>query len=150
MRLPRIGLPKGITLRITLVGWLVTLVTLGVFVVVLVPDQKREFEIGLDSKARGIAVSIRGVAAGAAVSEDYSAVVDQAMQVLAGDKAIDYVVMTKNDGFSIAPRETNRSEFDRLLVPLRTARLPIRLSVRLQRHSMGLDSYRIVTGFVRR
>jgi len=94
-------LPKGITLRITLLGWMVTLITLGVFIMVIVPGQKREFELSLESKARGVAVSIRGVAAGAAVSEDYSAVVDQAMQVLSGDQAIDYVVMTKNDGFSV-------------------------------------------------
>jgi len=104
-------LPRGITLRITLLGWMVTLVTLGIFVMVLVPEQKREFELSLESKARGVAVSIRGVAAGAAVSEDYSAVVDQAMQVLSGDKAIDYVVMTKNDGFSIViDRSTWRIE----------------------------------------
>ena len=94
-------LPKALTLRITLLGWMVTLVTLAVFVTVMVPEQKREFELSLESKARGVAVSIRGVAAGAAVSEDYSAVVEQAMQVLSGDQAIDYVVMTKNDGFSI-------------------------------------------------
>jgi len=76
-------------------------VTLAVFVMALIPEQKREFELGLESKARAVAVSIRGVAAGAAVSEDYSAVVDQAMQVLSGDMAIDYVVIAKNDGFSI-------------------------------------------------
>jgi two-component system NtrC family sensor kinase len=105
------SLPKGIALRITLLGWMVTLLTLCVFVLVIVPEQKREFELGLDSKARGVAVSIRGVAAGAAVSEDYSAVVDQAMQVLSGDKAIDYVVMTKNDGFSIViDRSTWKTE----------------------------------------
>jgi signal transduction histidine kinase len=104
-------LPKGITLRITLLGWLVTLVTLGVFVTVIIPEQKREFKLSLESKARGVAVSIRGVAAGAAVSEDYSAVVDQAMQVLSGDQAIDYVVMTKNDGFSIViDRSTWKTE----------------------------------------
>ena len=94
-------LPKGITLRITLLGWMVTLVTLAVSIMVIIPEQKREFELSLESKARGVAVSIRGVAAGAAVSEDYSAVVDQATQVLSGDHAIDYVVITKNDGFSI-------------------------------------------------
>jgi signal transduction histidine kinase len=104
-------LPKGITLRITLLGWMVTLVTLAVFVMVIVPEQKREFELSLESKARGVAVSIRGVAAGAAVSEDYSAVVDQAMQVLSGDKAIDYLVITKNDGFSLViDRSTWKTE----------------------------------------
>src|SRR5450432_2261210 len=100
-------LPKGIALRITLLGWMVTLVTLAVFVMAIVPEQKREFELSLESKARGVAVSVRGFAAGAAVSEDYSAVVDQAMQVLSGDKAIDYVVMTKNDGFSIVIDRSN-------------------------------------------
>ena len=94
-------LPKGIALRIALLGWTVALVTLAVFVTVMVPGQKREFELSLQSKARGVAVSIRSVAAGAAVSEDYSSVVDQAMQVLSGDTAIDYVVITKNDGFSL-------------------------------------------------
>jgi signal transduction histidine kinase len=94
-------LPKGIALKITLLGWMVTLVTMAVFVTMIIPEQKREFELGLESKARGVAVSIRGVAAGAAISEDYSAVVDQAMQVLSGDSAIDYVVITKSDGFSL-------------------------------------------------
>ena len=101
MRFNNIHLPTGIALRITLLGWMVTLITLAVFVAIIVPQQKREFELNLESKARGVAVSFRGVAAGAAVSEDYSAVVEQAMQILSGDKAIDYVVMSKHDGFSI-------------------------------------------------
>jgi len=39
--------PTGITLRITLLGWMVTLVTLGVFVTVIVPEQKHEFQLSL-------------------------------------------------------------------------------------------------------
>ncbi len=92
---------KGIALRITLLGWAVMLLTLGIFIATIVPQQKREFRLNLESKARGVAASIRSAAAGAAVSADYSAVVDQAMQVLSADQAIDYVIMTKNDGFSI-------------------------------------------------
>ena len=132
---------------------------------VIVPEQKREFELSLESKARGVAVSIRGVAAGAAVSEDYSAVVDQAMQVLSGDQAIDYVVMTKNDGFSIVidrstwkteklgepgARGTKAGQLHRHLAAVRTPRLSVRLSVRLQRHPVGLDSHRPVAGCLRR
>lgn len=98
--------PTGIALRITLLGWMVTVVTLGVFVMVIIPEQKREFQLSLESKARGIAVSIRAVAAGAAVSEDYSAVVE-ATQALSGDAAIEYVVITKNDGFSIVIDRSN-------------------------------------------
>ena len=98
---------NGITLRITLLGWMVTLVTLALFIIVIVPEQKREFELGLESKAHGVAVSIRSVAGGAAVLDDYSVVVDQARQVLAGDPQIEYVVMTKNDGFSIVVDRSN-------------------------------------------
>ncbi|MBS1828297.1 MAG: HAMP domain-containing protein [Acidobacteria bacterium] len=102
---------KGITLRVALLGWLVTLVTLAVFVVVIIPQQENEFKMNLESKARGVAASIKAVAAGAAVSEDYSVVVDQAMQVLAGDERIDFVVITKNDGFSvITDRATWKTE----------------------------------------
>jgi two-component system NtrC family sensor kinase len=91
----------GITRRITLMGWLVTLVTLAIFLVVIIPEQKRDFERNLESTALGVAASVRAVAATAAVSEDYSLVVDQAMQVLAGDQAVGFLVMTKTDGFSV-------------------------------------------------
>ncbi|MBL8229872.1 MAG: HAMP domain-containing protein [Bryobacterales bacterium] len=98
---------RGITLRVALLGWTVTLVTLVVFVVVIIPQQESEFRTNLESKAQGIAASIKAVAAGAAVSEDYSVVVDQAMQVLAGDEAIRFVVVTKNDGFSVVTDRSN-------------------------------------------
>jgi two-component system, NtrC family, sensor kinase len=98
---------RGITFRVALLGWAVTLVTLAVFVLVSVPQQEIEFRMNLESKALGVAASIKAVAAGAAVSEDYSAVVDQAMQVLAGDDAIAFVVITKNDGFSIVMDRAN-------------------------------------------
>jgi signal transduction histidine kinase len=93
--------PRGITLRIAMLGWAVTLLTLVVFAMVIVPEQRSEFERSLESKAQGSVASIRGVVAGAAVSEDYSAVIDQTSQVLAGDQAIEYVVITKNDGYSV-------------------------------------------------
>jgi signal transduction histidine kinase len=92
---------RGITLRMTLLAWLVTILTLGIFVAVLIPEQKRDLQDALESKARGVAVSLQSVTAGAAVSEDYSAVVDNGMQVLSGDGAIDFLVVTKNDGFSV-------------------------------------------------
>lgn len=102
---------RGITHRIALLGWTVTLITLAVFVTAIVPQQKREFELNLESKARGVAASIKGVAAGAAVSEDYSVLVDQAMQVLSGDPAIDFLIITKNDGYSvIADRSTWKTD----------------------------------------
>ncbi len=94
-------LPGKIALRISLLSWLVTLLTLAIFVTAIIPEQKRDLLEALDSKARGISSSLQEVTAGAAISEDYSSVVDQCIQVLAGDQAIDYLVITKNDGVSV-------------------------------------------------
>ena len=63
-----VNIPKGIALRIAGLCWTVTLLTLIIFVAIIVPEQKHEFALNLESKARGVAVSIKGVAAGAAVS----------------------------------------------------------------------------------
>jgi signal transduction histidine kinase/HAMP domain-containing protein len=90
----------GITLRIALLAWLVTLLTVSIFVMVIIPEQKQIFVENLESKANGVAVSIRDVAAGAVVNEDYGALVEHCLQILKGDKSIDYLVITKNSGES--------------------------------------------------
>jgi len=103
----------GITLRTALLSWLVTLATLTLFIAVIIPQQKQTFLENLDSKAHGLAVSLRDVAAGAAVNEDFSSVVDHCKEMLNGDKMLDYLVITKNDGFSlINDRSGWRSETD--------------------------------------
>ena len=84
-----------------LLAWTITLVTLGIFVAFLLPQQRRDLREGLESKASGVAVALQGEVAEAAVSEDYSSVVDHAMQVLKGDKSVDFLVITKNDGLSL-------------------------------------------------
>ncbi|MGH2930617.1 MAG: HAMP domain-containing protein, partial [Solirubrobacteraceae bacterium] len=91
----------GITLRTALLAWLVTISTLLIFAAAIVPEQKRTLLDYLFSKANGVAVALRDVAAGAAVSEDYSSVVDHCVEIVQGDPAIDYIVLTRNDGFSL-------------------------------------------------
>ena len=91
----------GITLRTALLSWLVTISTLLLFVIVIIPQQKRIFLENLESKAHGVAVSLHEVAAGAAVNEDFSSVVDHCKEMLNGDESLDYIVITKNDGFSL-------------------------------------------------
>ena len=97
----RLRIPRGITGRISVLSWLVTLLTLTIFVLAIIPEQKRDLQSALDSKGRGIISSLRDVTASAAVSANYSSLVQQCLQVLAGDEAIDYVVISKNDGFSV-------------------------------------------------
>ncbi len=91
----------GIARRTMLLAWTITLFTLGIFVAILLPEQKRDLRAGLESKAAGVAVALQGEVAEAALSEDYSSVVDHAMQVLQGDKSVDFLVITKNDGLSV-------------------------------------------------
>ena len=84
-----------------LLAWTITVVTLGIFVAIMLPGQKRDLRAGLESKASGVAVALQGEVSEAAISEDYSSVVDHAMQVLNGDKSVDFLVITKNDGVSV-------------------------------------------------
>jgi PAS domain S-box-containing protein len=94
-------LPKGVTARISSLSWMITLSTLTIFVTASLPEQKRELLDGLESKARGVTSSLREATAGAAVTEDYSSVVEACVQALAADAAIEYVVIVKNDGFAV-------------------------------------------------
>jgi signal transduction histidine kinase len=91
----------GITGRTTLLAWTITLATLSIFVIIIVPEQKRDLQAGLESKARGVAAALQGEVAAAAVSEDFSLVVEHAMQVLSGDKSVEFLVVAKNDGYSV-------------------------------------------------
>ncbi len=91
----------GITLRTALLAWLIALITLTVFVLSVVPRQKQTFIENLRSKAYGSAVSLGEIAATAVVNEDYSSVVDYCMEMLKRDPAVDYIVITRNDGFSL-------------------------------------------------
>jgi signal transduction histidine kinase len=100
------GKSMGITLRTALLSWLVTIVTLLIFVGVIIPQQKRTFLENLESKAHSVAVSLHDVAAGAAVNEDCSSVVDHCKEMLNGDQSLDCLVITKNDGFSLIHERT--------------------------------------------
>jgi len=98
----------GITLRTTLLSWLVTVATLLIFVGVSIPQQKRIFLEYLESKASGVAVSLHDVAASDTVNEDYSSVVSHCTEMLKGDPSLDYIIITKNDGFSLICDRTGK------------------------------------------
>ncbi|MFB3778418.1 MAG: ATP-binding protein [Bryobacteraceae bacterium] len=93
---------RSITGRISGLTWLVALLTLGLFVTAIIPQQKKELREALLSRAQGVASSLRDVTAGAAISEDFSSLVDQCLQVVSGDPAIDFLVIARNDGLAVA------------------------------------------------
>jgi hypothetical protein len=60
---------KSIGFRISATCWVVTLVTLALYVGVNQPQQKRDLLDALRSKARGVSSSLQDVTAGAAITE---------------------------------------------------------------------------------
>lgn len=99
-------LPIGLAPRIALLSWLLTLVTLFLFVTLTIPQQKKTFLQNLESKANSVAVSLHEVAAGAAVNDDLASVVSASQTLLAGDPDLDFLIITKNDGFSLINQQT--------------------------------------------
>ena len=95
------GRPITIAIRIALLSWTVAMGSLLFFMVFTIPSQKEIFVNNLASKANGLAVSLHDVAAGAAVNEDYSSVVNAAQTLLKGDPDLDFLVVMKNDGFAL-------------------------------------------------
>lgn len=106
---PRVRPSFGIAHRIALLAWLVSLVTLIIFVVVTVPQQKHVFQRNLESKALGVVVSLRDVAAGAAVNEDFASLVTASQTLLAGDPDLAFLVINKSDGFALVTRRSGWS-----------------------------------------
>jgi signal transduction histidine kinase/CheY-like chemotaxis protein/HAMP domain-containing protein len=68
--------------------------------------QKRTYLENLESKAQGVVASLQNVTSGAVVNDDFSSVVDYCTEVLKGDPALDCVIITKNDGFSVIIERT--------------------------------------------
>lgn len=94
---------KGLKMsfRIAIFAWLVTLMTIVIFVLVIIPQQRRTFIQNLHSKANSVAVSLRDVAAGAALNEDFSSIVEASEALLRGDQSLDFLIIVRNDGFAI-------------------------------------------------
>lgn len=91
----------NIAIRIALLSWSVSMATILIFVLVTVPQQKQTFLDNLESKANGLAAALHDVAAGAAINEDYAGVVSAAQTLLSGDPDLDFLIVMKNDGFSL-------------------------------------------------
>ncbi len=91
---------RNVGLRIALLVVVVALSN-GLLFWWIIPEQKLVYLENLESKGRGVAVSLQQVAASSLVTEDYSTVVDHCKLVFEGDRAIVYLVLTRNDGFSL-------------------------------------------------
>jgi PAS domain S-box-containing protein len=93
--------PRRILLHTATLSWLLVIFTLGIFVAVTLPYQKRVILENMTSQAQSIAASISQVTATAIVAEDYSSAIDHCMRVVRDSPSLRYVVITRKDGFSL-------------------------------------------------
>ncbi|MFO1501122.1 MAG: hypothetical protein U1G07_22490 [Verrucomicrobiota bacterium] len=101
----------GITYRTAFLSWMVTVITLLIFVLVIIPLQKRTFVEALESKASAVANSLQEIAGGALLSGDFASAAEACKEKLTTDKGLDFLVIARNDGYSILfDRASWRSE----------------------------------------
>jgi signal transduction histidine kinase/CheY-like chemotaxis protein/HPt (histidine-containing phosphotransfer) domain-containing protein len=94
-------LPKRIVTRLTLISTALIIVTLGLFVLVTTPYQRKAILEAMESEARSTVTSIDQVTASAIITEDFGTVVEHCLRVVRESPSISYVVVTRNDGFSL-------------------------------------------------
>jgi len=87
--------------RTILLSWLVSVVTIAIFVLAVVPQQREALLGGLGSQARLVSTSIIEVASLSAGSGDYKAIVDRCVKIVGSENSVLYIVLTRRDGFSL-------------------------------------------------
>jgi PAS domain S-box-containing protein len=100
-------------------SWFVTVLTILVFTLSTIPQQRRSLMQGLQSKAELVATSIEDVTASGIILGDYSAAVDHCVKIVGDGKSVPYAVITRNDGFSIVnqPNKWNMQQLGGIWLP---------------------------------
>jgi two-component system, sensor histidine kinase len=97
----RILWPDRIVLRVTIIISALIFVTLGLFVASTIPYQRTAILDAMESEAKSTVTSIDQVTASAIITEDFGTVVEHCLRVVKESPTIAYVVVTRNDGFSL-------------------------------------------------
>lgn len=95
---------KSILFRTLFMIWLLIIIILGLYILFTVPYQRQVAIERMKLQAQGIASSISEVTANAILLEDYSFTVDHCMRIINENPSIDYIVITKRNGFSLYHR----------------------------------------------
>jgi two-component system, sensor histidine kinase len=93
--------PKQIVLRVTIITSALIVGTLGIFALATIPYQRTTILDAMESEAKSTVTSIDQVTASAIITEDFGTVVEHCMRVVKESPTIVYVVVTRNDGFSL-------------------------------------------------
>ncbi len=93
--------PKRIVFRVAIISSSLIAITLGLFVMVTMPYQRTAILDAMASEAKSTVTSIDQVTASAIITEDFGTVVEHCLRVVKDSPSIVYVVVTRNDGFSL-------------------------------------------------
>ena len=91
----------GIGIKIALLATSVTLLTLIIFGMAIIPEQENTFLRNLNSKGHSIALSIQEIHSSAIMNNDSSAVVAHCLELVEGDAELNYVAVIKMDGIGL-------------------------------------------------
>jgi len=92
---------KSILVRVALLSWLLVIVTLLIYITGIIPSQKEVLKERMKTEAKDIASSIGQVTATAIINNDYGYTVDYCLKMIKQSNSILYIVVTRNDGFSL-------------------------------------------------
>ena len=101
--LPGINKAKkgGILFRTAFLCWSLIAVIIIIFLIFIIPYTKNSLIKNMESNANIITTSIGQVTVLSIILEDYSSVVEHCINVLNKNTSILYIVITRNDGFSL-------------------------------------------------
>jgi PAS domain S-box-containing protein len=94
--------PQRIVIRVALISSALIIISLGLFVLATIPYQRTAILDAMKSEARSTVTSIDQVTASAIITEDFGTVVEHCLRVVQESPSIVYVVVTRNDGFSLS------------------------------------------------
>jgi PAS domain S-box-containing protein len=93
--------PHRIVIRVALISSTLIIISLGLFVLATIPYQRTAILDAMKSEAKSTVTSIDQVTASAIITEDFGTVVEHCLRVVQESPSIVYVVVTRNDGFSL-------------------------------------------------
>ncbi len=102
--------PRRILYRVVIMLSALIVITLGIFVFVNMPYQRKAVLEAMESEARSTVTSISQVTSSSVISEDFATVIEHCMLVVEESPSISYVVITRNDGFSLSFTKTGWRE----------------------------------------
>jgi signal transduction histidine kinase len=93
--------PSRIFIRTALMAWFLVVFTAVVFLFTTIPSQRRQLLEEMRQRAKVAYTSTAQVAVESIVLEDYSGIVEHCINMVSKNYCLKYVVITRDDGFSI-------------------------------------------------